>query len=67
MLQSGSIHQPPITWKRPDCTCARIRRNRSGSLSSTHAKKSEESHVKMYSGYSSRRSTADWKVARTSW
>jgi hypothetical protein len=67
MLQSGSTHQPPTTWKRPPETCSLIRSNRAGSLSSTQAKKSDESHVKTKSGYSSSRSIADWKVARTSW
>ena len=67
MLQSGSTHQPPTIWKRPPATRSWIRSKSSGSLSSTHWKKSDESHVKTKSGYSSSRSIADWKVARTSW
>jgi hypothetical protein len=67
MLQSGSTHQPPTIWKRPSATFSRIRANSAASLSSTHSKKSDESHVKTKSGYSSSRSTADWNVARTSW
>ena len=63
MLQSGSTHQPPTIWKRPSATCSLIRCSSSGSLSSTQAKKSDESQVKTKSGYSSSRSTADWNVA----
>jgi hypothetical protein len=59
MLQSGSIHQPPTTCSRPSAILARSFSNSGGSLSSTHAKKSDESHVKTNSGYSSMRSTAD--------
>jgi len=67
MLQSGSTHQPPTTWKRPSATRARISAKSSGSLSSTHSKKSAESQVKTKPGYSAIRSSADRKVARTSW
>src|SRR5919202_386417 len=67
MLQSGSIHQPPTTWNRPSATRARICSNSGRSLSSTHSKKSDESHVNTNSGYSSSRSIAEWNVARTSW
>jgi hypothetical protein len=67
MLQSGSIHHPPITCHLPSAIRSRISANSSGSLSSTHSKKSDESHVKTKSGYSRIRSIADWNVARTSW
>ncbi len=67
MLQSGSTHQPPTIWKRPSATRRLICSKSAGSLSSTHSKKTTESHVKTKSGYSSIRSMADWKVARTSW
>jgi hypothetical protein len=67
MLQSGSSHQPPITSQRPSSMRARIAAKSSGSVSSTHWKKTTESLVKTKSGYSSRRSIAERKVARTSW
>ena len=67
MLQSGSTHQPPMTWNLFSATRSRMVANSSGSLSSIHWRYTTESHVKTNSGYSSMRSTADWKVARTSW
>jgi len=67
MLQSGSSHQPPITCQRPSAIRSRIRSKSGGSCSSTQAKKRLESLVKTKSGYSSIRSKADRKVARTSW
>jgi hypothetical protein len=66
MLQSGSIHQPPITCQRPSAMRPRMRSNSSGSVSSTHARKSTDVCVKTKSGYSSSRSIADRNVARTS-
>ena len=62
---SGVVH-PDRVWTGSWLASMGINPN-SPPLTEAQRKKSEESHVKTKSGYSSRRSTADWKVARTSW